>query len=294
MNNINNLLDICQSFSKLTLNSSSQKNIYRHDCNCDDKFIITDDINGDIICSNCGLVKDQYIRLSSSTFDDHDNIINQETTSDLFFEKKTVSTFISNKPTKFQMSNLAKKLHVQNSCNITQSNRYKDFDVIDKMCNELKTTQNISNDAKKFFHDLCSKRIFRGKNRIAMMICTILHSLAVNKCERDLYEISNTQNIDRPTLTKNLKTYESITGSKIIQNNNKCQEVYRYLQQLHISDKDIFKISNDIISKRKIMLQMDEYQGRNPKTLMAIILHKDYGFDKKIIKSVLNVSITAY
>lgn len=291
--NINEMLNICQEFSK-TCAIKDKSSDYKHNCHCDDKYTVIDEIHGDVICTNCGLVKDEYIRMHSINFDKNENIVLNENAKDIFFEQKTMSTFISKKFTKHHMSNLAQKIHMQTSYNAKQSNRYKDFDIIERLCNDLKTTTNISTDAKKFFHDLCQIKIFRGKNRRAMMICCILHSFTKNKCDRDLYELSKTQNIDKPTLTKNIKIYESMVNVKIIQDNNKCQEVYRYLQGLNISDKDIFKMSNDIISKRKKMLQMNEYQGRNPKTLMAIILHNDYGFDKKNIRKVLNVSITAY
>ena len=33
----------------------------KHYCSCDEKFFVIDEQSGDIICSNCGIVKDERI-----------------------------------------------------------------------------------------------------------------------------------------------------------------------------------------------------------------------------------------
>ena len=53
------------------------------------------------------------------------------------------------------------------------------------------------------------------------------------------------------------------------------------------------KISNKVIKLQKDLLQRDEFQGKTPKMIIAIIL-KDLEFDKKHICDALNVSITGF
>ena len=255
-------------------------------CACDELFIIIDEQSGDVICSNCGIVKDERIMSYQDSYDDDDIMDIRENSKDEYFENKMISTTIS-KP-----MGLMTKIHAQLTVNQKQSYRSKEFDEIDRLCEALNTTAHISNDAKHLFHQLCTKKIYRGPNRKAMMACCIMQSLGNNGLIRDISEICTACSIQKSLLTKSISLYEKQQKTKIIRENN-SSEIYRYLQKMNIPAKKIYALSNSIIKQQKEMLKQSIYQGKSPKILLAIILKK-MNFDKNSICNALSVSITAF
>lgn len=255
-------------------------------CPCDKKFIVIDEQSGDIICSNCGIVKDECIMLYQDNYDDDDNIVIHESSKDEYFENKVISTTIS------KSMGLMTKIHAQQTIDQKQLFRSKEFEEIDVLCERLNTTEHISKDAKHLFHKLCAKKIFRGPNRKAMMACCIMQSLGNNGIIRDISEICSACSLHKSLLTKSIPLYEKQQKTKIIRENN-SSEVYRYLQKMNIPTKDIYSISNRIIKQQQDMMKQSMYQGKSPKILLAIILKK-MNFEKRLICDGLNVSITAF
>ena len=183
-------------------------------------------------------------------------------------------------------------LHIQTSINQKESYRNKEFDEIERLCTELKTKLNIANQAKHYFNDLCNKKVFRGKNRKAMMACCIMRGFFTNKVNRTLAEICDIIDIPKNIMTKNIKLYEAMMKVKIL-NERTSEEIYRHLQVLGVKDEDVFKLSNKVVEKQKTMLKCKEMQGKSPKVLLAIIL-RELEFDKRSICNALKVSITAF
>lgn len=255
-------------------------------CPCDEQFIVIDEQSGDIICSNCGIVKDEHIMSYQENYDDDDNMIIRENSKDEYFENKELSTMIS-KP-----MGLMTKIHMQQTINQKQLFRSKEFDEIDRLCERLHTTEHVSKDAKHLFHDLCAKKIYRGPNRKAMMACCIMQSLGNNGVIRDISEICSACSLQKSLLTKSISLYEKQQKTKIIKENN-SSEVYRYLQKMNILTTDIYSLSNQIIKQQQDMMKQSMYQGKSPKIILAIIL-KNMNFEKKLICDGLNVSITAF
>ena len=254
-------------------------------CSCDEMYIIIDKQSGDIICSNCGIVKDEHIMSYQESYDD-DIMIIGENSKDEYFENKMIYTTIS-KP-----MCLMTKIHIQQNINQKQLYRNKEFDEIDKLCERLNTTEHISKDAKHLFHKLCAEKIYRGPNRKAMMACCIMQSLSNNGLIRDISEICNACSLHKSLLTKTISLYEKQQKTKIIREDN-SSEVYRYLQKMHIPSKDIYSLSNRIIKQQQHMMNQSMYQGKSPKILLAIILKK-MNFDKRLICDGLKVSVTAF
>ena len=255
-------------------------------CPCDEQFIVIDEQSGDIICSNCGIVKDERIMSYQEHYDDDDNMVIHESSKDEYFENKVISTMMS-KPMGFKT-----KIHNQLTINQKQLFRSKEFAEIDRLCEILNTTEHISNDAKHLFHQLCAKKIYRGPNRKAMMACCIMQSLGNNGVIRDISEICNACSLHKSLLTKSISLYEKQQKTKIIRENN-SSEVYRYLQKMNIPTKDIYSLSNRIIKQQQDMIKQSMYQGKSPKILLAIILKK-MNFEKILICDGLKVSITAF
>lgn len=261
---------------------------------CDCGIEIQDRINGDIICLECGMIKAERVEMAQDQFDSNDNRVLYESSKDEFFENKQVSTRIGRTwGMKYAPSNLFKKLHQHSSINQHQLCRSKEFAEIERICEELSTTSVVANGAKHHFNDLCKLKTFRGINRTAMKGCVILRALKDNNVSRDVSEMLSACRIDKKTiLTRNIKIYEELYGCKLLQE-NKCPEVYRYLQRLGIEDKQIYKLSNQIISKREQYNDQLLFQGKSPKILYAIIL-KELGFTKRKICDALHVSLTAF
>lgn len=261
---------------------------------CDCGVEIQDTVNGDIICLECGMIKSERVQMAQEQFDSNDNRVLLESSKDEFFENKQVSTRIGRTwGIKHAPSNLFKKLHQHNSINQHQLCRSKEFAEIERMCESLSTTAVVANSAKHYFNDLCKSKTFRGINRTAMKGCVILRALKDNNVSRDVSEMLSACRIDKKTiLTRNIKIYEGMYGCKLLQE-NKCPEVYRYLQRLGIQDKQIYQLSNQIISKREQYNEQLLFQGKSPKILYAIIL-KDLGFTKRNICEALQVSLTAF
>lgn len=255
-------------------------------CKCDEMYKIIDAQSGDVICSNCGLVLEERVMQSQDEFDANENFISIQSSKSAFFENKTMSTIISKK------KGLMNMLHIQTSVNQKESYRNKEFCEVERLCTELKTTSNVANQAKHYFHDLCKIKIFRGVNRKAMMACCIIRSFSTNKISRTVTEICEVVNVPKHIFTKNLKKYEALIKVKLF-NERTSDEIYRHLQLLGVKDEDVFKMSNTVIEKQKEMLNSKEFQGKSPKVLLAIIL-RSMGFDKRMICSALTVSITAF
>ena len=262
-------------------------------CACDESLIITDDQTGDVVCTGCGLVHDERVAQYQPVFDDYDREITMESSKDQFFENKQLSTVISTRFTRHKNSVLMRKLHMQTSTNQKQAYRNKEFEVIERLCLNLSTTENVSTDAKHFFLALCKKKIYRGVNRRAMMACCLLRALTVNHLVRDIHETADACDVSKSVLTKNISAYEKLMGVKILQE-GKCQEIYRYLQKLGVeSNQEMCRISNSVTKKQRHLMQLDDFQGKSPKIIIAIIL-KELGFDKKNICEALSVSITGF
>lgn len=258
----------------------------KHYCSCDEKFFVIDEQSGDIICSNCGIVKDERIMSYQESYDEDDNMIIQENSKDEYFENKVIATIIS-KP-----MGLMTKIHTQQNVNQKQLYRSKDFDEIDRLCENLNTTEHIAKDAKHFFNELCAKKLYRGPNRKAMMACCIMQSLGNNGVIRDISEVCSACLIHKNLLTKTISLYEKQQKTKIIREDI-SSEVYRYLQKMNIPTNDIYSLSNRIIKQQQDMMKQSIYQGKSPKILIAIILKK-MNFEKKLICDGLKVSITAF
>ena len=263
----------------------NQSNSKQH-CSCDELFLVIDEQSGDVICSNCGIVKEERIMSYQDNYDVDDNMVIYESSKDEYFENKVIPTMIS-KP-----MGLMTKIHVQQTINQKQLYRNKEFDEIDRLCERINTTDNISKDAKHLFHELCDKKIYRGPNRKAMMACCIIQSLGNNGVIRDILEICDACSLPKSLLTKSIPLYEKLQKTKIIRENN-SSEVYRYLQKMNLPTKDIYSLSNRIIKEQQDMMKQSMYQGKSPKILLAIILKK-MNFDKKLICDGLKVSITAF
>lgn len=261
-------------------------------CNCE--IEIQDRINGDVICVDCGMIKTERMQIAQDQFDSNDNVVLMESSKDEFFENKQVSTRIGRTwGMKLNPSNLFKKLHQHTSINQHQLCRSREFAEIERICECLGTTAVVANGAKHYFNDMCKSKTFRGVNRTAMKACVIFRALKDNNVSRDVSEMLCACRIDKKTiLTRNIKVYEKMYSCKLLQE-NKCPEVYRYLQRLGIQNKDIFKLSNEIISKREQYNEQLAFQGKSPKILYAIIL-KELGFTKRRICEALQVSLTAF
>lgn len=279
--------------NRVDMNNYNALYINTQKCSCDQSLIITDNLTGDVVCTGCGLVQDERVAQYQPTFDAYDREVTMETSKDEFFENKQLSTIISTRFTRHNKSGFMRKLHMQTSINQKQAYRNKEFEVIDRLCTNLSTTENVSNDAKHFFLALCKKKIYRGVNRKAMMACCILRALSKNNLVRDIHETAVACDVSKSILTKNINTYEKLMGIKILRE-GKCGEIYRYLQKLGVeNNKEMCKISNSVIKKQQTLLQLDEFQGKSPKIVIAIIL-KELSFDKKDICEALNVSITGF
>ena len=255
-------------------------------CPCDEQFIVIDEQSGDIICSNCGIVKDEHIMSYQVNYDDNDNMIIHESSKNEYYENTVISTTMS-KP-----MGLMTKIHMQQTINQKQLFRSKEFDEIDRLCERLHTTEHVSKDAKHLFHELCAKKIYRGPNRKAMMACCIIQSLTNNGLTRDIAEICSACSLHKSLLTKTISLYEKQHNTKIIRENN-ASEVYRYLQRMNIPTNEIYSLSNSIVKQQQDMIKQSMYQGKSPKILLAIILKK-MNFEKRLICDGLKVSITAF
>jgi transcription initiation factor TFIIIB Brf1 subunit/transcription initiation factor TFIIB len=258
----------------------------RYSCGCDDMYKVTDQAQGDVICSNCGVVCEERTMLYQDEFDDKDNPIYIQSSKSEFYENKMMSTFMS------KNVGFMSVLHKHTSINQKEFCRNKEFLEIDRICELLKTTPNVANAAKHKFHDLNKLKTFRGPNRKAMIACCILQSLSENKVGRTITEMCEVNNIPKCILTKNIKVFEKLMDTKVI-NERFSEEIYRHIQGLGVVEKDVFRISNDVIMIHKDMIKLEKYQGKSPKVILAIIL-RDMHFDKRAICEVLKVSITAF
>ena len=170
--------------------------------------------------------------------------------------------------------------------------RNREFQEIERMCESIQTSLNVANSAKHYFNDLCKVKTFRGVNRTAMKACAIMRSLKDNKVSRDVSEMVSGCGVDKKILTRNIKIYEKLAKTKLLQE-NKSQEIYRYLQRLGVDNGEIFPLSNKIVMQRDELVKEKGFQGKSPRVIYAYIL-KGMGFEKKNICQALHISMTAF
>lgn len=255
-------------------------------CTCDEIHIIIDITSGDIVCTSCGIVKDERILSYQPEYDEDNNIVTMENSKDEYFENKHLTTKMS------KYMGMITKIQEQQSISQKQMFRNKEFDEITSLCERLQTTDVVATNAKHHFNDLCKKKIFRGANRKAMMACCIIQSLYGNGVSRDISEICDVCCVKKCLLTKNIPIYEKIQQTKLFQEHN-SSEIYRYLQRMGVPTKDVYTVSNQVIRQQQYMMNQRIYQGKSPRIILAIIL-KNMNFDRRVICEGLNVSITAF
>lgn len=262
-------------------------------CDCDPEDV-QDTVSGDIICYHCGIIKAERVLTAQDQFDSNDNRVLQESSKDEFFENKQVSTRIGShwRCKKFRPSALLQKLQLHTSINQQQMYRNREFQEIERMCESIQTSLNVANSAKHYFNDLCKVKTFRGVNRTAMKACAIMRSLKDNKVSRDVSEMVSGCGVDKKILTRNIKIYEKLAKTKLLQE-NKSQEIYRYLQRLGVDNGEIFPLSNKIVMQRDELVKEKGFQGKSPRVIYAYIL-KGMGFEKKNICQALHISMTAF
>ena len=171
---------------------------------CECRVDIQDSVEGDVVCSECGIIKQERVLLAQDHFDSNDNRIMQESSKDEFFENKQLSTRISkNWRCKRPASALMHKLQLHGSINQQQIYRYREFADIERICELLQTALTVANSSKHYFNNLCKIKTFRGANRLAMKGCAIMRSLKDNKVSRDVSEMLKACNVTKKVLTRN-------------------------------------------------------------------------------------------
>jgi transcription initiation factor TFIIB len=250
-------------------------------CGCD---VTEDTINGILVCTSCGVIKEDYLIDTHSECTFTSNQGENDTKKDAsrcgipinpLLEKSSMSTMIfSSRKYHFMC-----RLHNQMSMDYVERSRYHVFENIAKMGGDIgNLSPVIINQAKCYYKSISERKLSRGLIRKGLIACCLMYACKALNVPRSIKEISQITNVPVTTLNKTSKLFMKLMGEELqtaqgldtrFEYTDSTHLINRYCNLLHLSDK---KIENRLIREvRLIDTHMKEQGILDCKTPTAII-----------------------
>ena len=282
--------------------SLSKKQNGKKGCECDLKYQVHDNVNGSIVCTNCGIVAEEYIMDNSAewNFGPDDAMFGKDPARcgcpvNPLLEKSSMSTIIG--PSKGNKNWFMKRLHMQLSMDYVERSRYHVFEKINKMGTKGNLLPMVIETAKAFYKKISETKLSRGNIRLGLIACCLMHSCKHHKCPRSSREISEMCEIDISTLNQSVKIFYSIIPDTVPESHTDTNDlVVRFCNMLNI-DKQLEKQVVKDVRKNFIVIEEDgSLLGRTPNAitsaLIYISLHNfGYNVNKNLLSKSLNISM---
>ena len=172
-------------------------------CNSSE-YLFDDSVNGQIVCTNCGLVLDMNCISDTPIFDDYSRC-------DLMSSFSTINDLVKcdiKTNTKQPIDKLQK--------------RHLFFDHI-RMINENQIHTNVLNHACDIFLKFNSKQITRGQVRLGIIACSIQQACVELDVHRTISEISKMLGIKRETVNRANKVFKTYSCNLSFANIIACE-----------------------------------------------------------------------
>lgn len=248
--------------------------------NCKTRSISEDVVNGTIVCTKCGIIKEDYMidNRSECTFINGDDGKKDPSRCGIpinpLLEKSSMSTMIqhSNK------HHFMRRLHNQMSMDYVERSRYHVFESIYKMGGEIgKLSPVIIDQAKCYYKQISERKLSRGVIRKGLIACCIMYACKSLNVPRSIKEISVMTNVPVTTLNKTSKLFMKLMGDDIqsvqgkdarLDFTDSTHLINRYCNLLHLENKtDENKLIHEV---RRIDHDMKENGILDCKTPTAV------------------------
>lgn len=180
----------------------------------------------------------------------------------LLLPNSSIGTSVSNKSNSNDI-NKVKRYQKWNSMSYKERSRYKIFNDIKEICDKLKLTQIIINEANSLYVIVSDIKISRGSNRLGIIAACIYFACKNCKAPRSNKEISQTMNIKSTIITKGVKDIQKLfnmTGSNRLNRSYTIIHldfIDRFCNKLELSNEDVEKIKFLSINAEKYKLISD-------------------------------------
>ena len=218
---------------------------------CKMKTICEDVINGTVVCTNCGIVNDDFMidNRAEWNFNSGDDGSNKKDPArcgcpiNPLLAKSSMSTIIHSKRHHFM-----KRLHNQMSMDYVERSRYHVFESIAKMGGEIgQLSPAIIDQAKYYYKILSERKLSRGVIRKGLIACCVMYACKSMNVPRSIKEISIMTNVPVPVLNKTTKLFmktmcdvlqsNTTNVSGMIESTDSRHLIHRYCNLLQIEDK---------------------------------------------------------
>ena len=254
-------------------------------CNSSE-YLLDDNVNGQIVCTNCGLVLDFNCISDTPTFDDYSRC-----------------TLISSFSINNDVVKRDQKTNIKHPIDKLQK-RHLFFDHI-RMINEDQIHTNVLNHACDIFLKFNSKKITRGQVRLGIIACSIQQACVELDVHRTISEISKMLGIKREIVNRankvfkkyscnlsfvNITAYDSSVGDFYKINNRFCNLLSLPSRTTANLKRCTLKMYNTLINKN--IDTFNHTLSAISSTLIVYSLDKmKINLNKKYVSSVHNVSI---
>lgn len=291
-------MDIDAIFNELDQLTSGQKKIdyvvrQTNNCvDCNSSDLLTDHVNGMIICQNCGIIQEESIIDESPewNFGQEDAMYGKDPARcgcpvNPLLEKSSMSTMIGKGGgAKFW---LLRKIHQQNSMDYVERARYHTFEHINKITDKADFPSCITNKAKFYYKELSTRKLSRGSVRQGLIACCILYACKANKVSRSVKEIADICDIDPVKINSSIKIFNEVMHDFI--RDDACTEstqatdlISRFCNCLNIPSGEQFGISKKVRDYNKKVEESKILIGKTPSAVTSALIYFILVNDRKM------------
>jgi transcription initiation factor TFIIIB Brf1 subunit/transcription initiation factor TFIIB len=276
---------------------------------CGSFSLVEDWANGDLICTDCGLVAQGHIIDYSA-----DWINNAETGTDMsrvgapvnhLFHDDMMSTVIPKRSGTWMIS----RLHDHMSMTYKDRALYKAYQTIQKTCEDvLHLPTRVIDQAKELYKDTKDIKITRGDNHKAIVACCVYFACKLCPeigCVREKIEICDAFVVDKSTFTAACKIFQDVSKDrpyydKLFEESSNSDRgiIFRTVRQFpEISDSRIWNVVRRIEDAYKICKEQSDglLDSKTPHSIITSLIYiiserMTLGISKNDIKTYCKVS----
>ena len=222
--------------------------------NCKSISIVDDFSNGTMVCTDCGLVKEDLLIDETAEWNFGEEAAYSKDPSrcggptNALLEKSSLSTMINTTRAKGNNYTMA-KIHQQQSMNYVERSLYHVFEEIQKMAGDKgNLSQAIIEQAKAYYKKISEREVVKGSVRKGLIACCILYACKAHNVPRSVKEIGEMCNISVAILNKTTKIFTSLLKDEVNNTNgiNVDDLISRFCNVFQFEHKEHHSILRDV------------------------------------------------
>jgi len=238
----------------LDINDNPQKNKYICD-NCGSNDLITDNIKGYIVCSNCAVINDEYLDETPDITNSDENTTTSRygNPSSFYFPKASLGTKIVSRG--YNKLDLIQK---QNQIPYKEKSLMEVLDTIQKKCKKYNITQTIIDGAKSLYKKISESVHLKGKrkgkniimrciNRRSMIAACLFFACQLQKETRSPTELAAIYDLEIKHVNHGCKRFCDIIDCNLLFNeyNNIYDNKLTHIQSTEFTERHGKKLNID-------------------------------------------------